>query len=93
MCKPRPAKADIKIKTILAALFTKQQELDNNKKDLKVTKILKEAINKKDFLDSLYYLIITHNLPHSIIKWPKFWAFLHIYNYTLVSKDSLLTKL
>ena len=93
MCKPKLAKADVKIKTILAALFTKQQELDNNGKDLKVTKILKEAINKKDFLDSLYYLIITYNLPHSIIKWPEFWAFLYIYNYTLVSKDGLLVKL
>ena len=68
MCKPRPAKANIKTKTILAALFTKQQELDDNRKDLKVIKILKEAVNKKDFLNSLYYLIIIYNFPYSIIE-------------------------
>ena len=55
-------------------------------------KILKEAISEKDFLDSLCYLIITYNLPYLIIKWPKFQAFLYIYNYILVSKDGLLIK-
>ena len=57
-----------------------------------MTKTLKEAINKKDFLNSLCYLIITHNLPHSIMEWPEFQAFLHICNYTLVGKNSLLVK-
>ena len=81
------------MKTILAALFIKQQELDDNGKDLKVIRILKEVINKKDFLDSLYYLIIICNLPYLIIEWPEFWAFLYICNYTLVSKDGLFIKL
>ena len=57
-----------------------------------MTKILKEAVNEKDFLDSLCYLIITYNLPYLIIKWPKFRAFLYICNYILVSKDGLLAK-
>jgi len=38
------------------------------------------------------YLIITYNLPYSIIKWPKFRAFLYVYNYTLVSPRGLLIK-
>ena len=90
--KLRPAKANVTTKTTLAALFTKQQELNDNKKDLKITKILKEAVNKKDFLDSLCYLIVIHNLLYSIIKWSEFQAFLHICNYTLISKDGLLAK-
>jgi len=55
-------------------------------------KILKEAISEKDFLDSLYYLIVTYNLPYLIVKWPKFRTFLYICNYILVSKGGLLIK-
>ena len=49
-------------------------------------------MSEKDFLDSLCYLIVTHNLPHSIIEWPEFRAFLHVCNYTLVGPGGLLAK-
>ncbi|XTI89082.1 hypothetical protein V2W45_1207736, partial [Cenococcum geophilum] len=87
-CIVRKAKADVNTKATLAALF----ELDNTRRDLKVIKILKEAVSEKDFLDSLYYLIITYNLPYLIIKWPKFRTFLYVYNYILVGKGGLLIK-
>ena len=91
-CVAKKAKADVNTEATLAALFAKQQELDDTGKDPKVTRILKEAVSEKDFLDSLCYLIVTHNLPHSIIEWPEFRAFLHVCNHTLVSKDGLLAK-
>jgi len=77
----------------LAALFAKQQqEIEESGRDPKVIRILKEAVSEKDFLDSLCYLIVTYNLPHSIIEWPKFWIFLYIYNYTLIGTNGLLLK-
>jgi len=46
-------------------------------------------VNKTNFINALYYLIVIRNLPYIIIKWPEFRAFLHIYNYTV---NNLLYK-
>ena len=46
-------------------------------------------MNRNNFINALYYLIVTHNLPHIIIKWLKFRAFLHVYNYIV---NNLLYK-
>ena len=60
-----------------------------NKIDSKADKILRDLVNKTDFINALYYLIVIHNFPYIIIKWPEFRAFLYIYNYTI---NNLLYK-
>ena len=49
-------------------------------------------MNKDNFMNAFCYLIVTRNLSYTIIKWPEFWAFLHVCNHTIVSKDGLLYK-
>ena len=90
--KLRRLEVNIKAKATLRALFKKQAEQQAKKPDLKVTKILKELINKHAFFNALCYLIITRNLPYLIIKWPEFRAFLHVCNYTLTGEGGLLYK-
>jgi hypothetical protein len=46
-------------------------------------------VNRNDFINTLCYLIVTQNLPHTIVKWLEFRAFLYIYNYTV---NNLLYK-
>jgi hypothetical protein len=60
-----------------------------NKTDLKVNKILQDSVNRNNFINALYYLIVIHNLPYTIVEWLKFRAFLYIYNYTV---NNLLYK-
>jgi len=55
-----------------------------------IIKIFKETVSEKDFLDFLYCFIIIYNLSYLIVKWPKFYAFLYVYNYTLVGLKNLL---
>jgi len=86
------SEVDIKAKATLGALFKKQAEKQAKEPDLKATKILKELVNKHAFFDALCYLIVTQNLPHTIVEWPEFRAFLHVCNYTLTSEGGLLYK-
>ena len=49
-------------------------------------------MDEKAFVDALIYLIVTRNLPHTIVEWPEFRAFLQICNYTLTEDGSPLYK-
>lgn len=40
-------------------------------------------------MNALCYLIVTRNLPYTIVEWPEFRAFLYVCNYTV---DDLLYK-
>jgi hypothetical protein len=46
-------------------------------------------VNKTNFINTLYYLIVIRNFPYIIIKWLEFRAFLYIYNYIV---NNLLYK-
>ncbi|XTI85185.1 hypothetical protein V2W45_1233015, partial [Cenococcum geophilum] len=65
----KTSKVDKAIKSTISALFNKQKEITAN------------SVNKADFINALYYLIVRHNLSYIIIKWLEFRAFLYIYNY------------
>ncbi|OCK90615.1 uncharacterized protein K441DRAFT_578799, partial [Cenococcum geophilum 1.58] len=77
------------IKSTIGALFNKQKETTASKTDSKINKILRDLVNKTDFINALYYLIVTRNLPYIIVKWLEFRAFLYIYNYIV---NNLLYK-
>lgn len=76
----------------LAALFNRQAEKQATGRDPRTTKVLQESVNEKTFLDSLIYLIFTRNLPHTIVEWPEFRAFLQICNYTLTEEGGPLYR-
>ena len=73
---PKRSDVNINTKATLAALFNKQAKAAATRRDPKTSRILQEAVDEKAFVDALIYLIITQNLPHTIVKWPEFRAFL-----------------
>ena len=85
----KTSKVDEATKSTIGALFDKQKETTASKTDSKVDKILRDSVNETDFINALCYLIVTRNLPHTIVEWPEFRAFLHICNHTI---DNLLYK-
>ena len=90
---PKRSDVDINTEATLAALFNKQAEAAATGRDPKTSRILREAVDEKAFVDALIYLIVTRNLPHTIVEWPEFRAFLQICNYTLTEDGSPLYKL
>jgi len=73
---PKRSEVDMNTEATLAALFNRQAEKQVTGRDPRTTKVLQESVNEKTFLDSLIYLIVTRNLPHTIVEWPEFRAFL-----------------
>ena len=82
-------KVDKATKSTIGALFNKQKETTASKTDSKVNKILRDLVNETNFINALCYLIVTHNLPYTIVKWPEFRAFLYICNHII---NNLLYK-
>ena len=89
---PKRSEVDMNTEATLAALFNRQAEKQATGRDPRTTKVLQESVNEKTFLDSLIYLIVTRNLPHTIVEWPEFRAFLQICNYTLTEEGGPLYK-
>ncbi|OCK86522.1 uncharacterized protein K441DRAFT_491179, partial [Cenococcum geophilum 1.58] len=89
---PKRSEVDMNTEATLAALFNRQAEKQATGRDPRTTKVLQESVNEKTFLDSLIYLIFTRNLPHTIVEWPEFRAFLQICNYTLTEEGGPLYR-
>lgn len=92
LTQPKRSEVDINTEATLAVLFNKQAEAAATGRDPKTSRILQEAVNEKAFVDALIYLIVTRNLPHTIVEWPEFRAFLQICNYTLTDEGGPLYK-
>lgn len=89
---PKRSEVDMNTEATFAALFNQQAEKQAAGRDPRTTKVQQESANEKAFLDSLIYLIVTRNLPHTIVEWPEFRAFLQICNYTLTEEGGPLYK-
>ena len=89
---PKRSEVNMNTEATLGALFNRQTEKEAAGRDLRTTKVLQESVNEKAFLNSLIRLIVTRNLPHTIVEWPEFRAFLQICNYTLTEEGGPLYK-
>jgi hypothetical protein len=92
LTQPKRSEVDINTEATLAVLFNKQAEAAATGRDPKTLRVLQEAVNEKAFVDALIYLIVTRNLPYTIVEWPEFRAFLQICNYTLTDEGGPLYK-
>lgn len=88
----RVAKADSERNKSVDAMLKDQKDTVGQMKDKNVSKLLRESVNDKDFLNSLIYLIVKKDLPHTIIESPEFQSFLYTCNYTLVEPGGPLFK-
>ncbi len=89
---PKRYDVDMNTEATLVALFNRQAKKEAAGRDPRTANVLRESVNEKAFLDSLIYLIVTRNLPHTIVEWPEFRAFLQVCNYTLTEEGGPLYK-
>ena len=71
----------------LAAGFKLQQERAHQSAHSHASKILHNTVNYADWLNILVLMIVNHNLPYTIVKWPEFHLLMKISNYMLVEHD------
>jgi len=70
----------------LAVGFKIQQERAQSSACSRTSKILRDAVNRADWLNVLVLMVVNHNLPHTIVEWPEFHLLMKLSNYTLVER-------